>query len=639
MRKLLTIFVLIYKSLKRWLFPGSIKKRPRRYISARMGVERFFEKLEKEEIRYSVLRWYDDLPYVAPGEDIDILVHDDDIDKLDACLNGTKRNGTPCDIYTCGGLPGTNHRTVSYFPVTNAFDLIEHRKITEKGIAVPSPEYAFYSMAYHVVYHKGYESSLPTTLNDSLVGSPCDHDYIQVLNGLAHKAEISLPYISLEKLDDFLDSHGWRPQNDTLKKLSKRNEWIQDRFFSKVEKIPEELWGMTVYIIREEGLQYLDVIRKTLWDDGFEILHEGPIEGQIFDEAKLKIRGANWNKGPFPFSGGDPRFAIIVFDCFPMKPDKTLKEQHPGISNGRILKTKINIRNKINEMRPSEIHCNVMHSADSAVEAMEYAKVVFPDLDWKPLIEKCRDIVTEFHSPYPVLEDLSQKSRRSKIELIDFHGEKAVCKTYRPGREIFLQREIKARELDSDNKFTTRILESGKNYFIQEYIPDDQRILYTGKPLFAQKSLYPVWLLRNLAECILFYRKQGYELIDFTPGNILICSDKTIKIIDFEFLYKANKELASLDGNYAWFFPPLSFAGDLPSHLVKRKIDPYKRRWERYFGISRRSAIKVLKMPLSLLKIEQFFYVLYKSLRNIGKEVYYLPRNSIRKLKKYYYGR
>ena len=51
----------------------------RRYIHPKLGVEGFFKELKKNDISYCVLRWFETLPLVEEGEDIDILVADKDI--------------------------------------------------------------------------------------------------------------------------------------------------------------------------------------------------------------------------------------------------------------------------------------------------------------------------------------------------------------------------------------------------------------------------------------------------------------------------------------------------------------------------------------------------------------------------------
>ncbi|MET0429416.1 MAG: hypothetical protein ABW026_13070, partial [Microvirga sp.] len=82
---------------------------PRRYVPASLGVEGFLRALRDRGTRYVVLRWFEALPRVEPGEDIDILVADADLAGL-ADLLDDEDGIIPCDIYTATGMPGTAYR-------------------------------------------------------------------------------------------------------------------------------------------------------------------------------------------------------------------------------------------------------------------------------------------------------------------------------------------------------------------------------------------------------------------------------------------------------------------------------------------------------------------------------------------------
>ncbi len=58
------------------------KDRVRRYLRPGLDLDGFFDELERLGIRYAVLRWFDSLPAVEPGEDVDVLVADEDLPRL-----------------------------------------------------------------------------------------------------------------------------------------------------------------------------------------------------------------------------------------------------------------------------------------------------------------------------------------------------------------------------------------------------------------------------------------------------------------------------------------------------------------------------------------------------------------------------
>src|SRR5262245_36885008 len=53
-----------------------------RYIDPVFGIEEFCSILNQRGVRYTILRWFEDLPHLAKGDDIDMLVHDDDLPKI-----------------------------------------------------------------------------------------------------------------------------------------------------------------------------------------------------------------------------------------------------------------------------------------------------------------------------------------------------------------------------------------------------------------------------------------------------------------------------------------------------------------------------------------------------------------------------
>jgi len=197
----------------------------RRYIPAALGVEGFFRELRKRETHYAVLRWFDSLPHLDPGEDIDMLVADAD---LASVADLFARDGIPCDLYSVSGLPGSSQRGMPYFPPEAAERLLS-RAVELQGLyRVPCPEDYFLSLAYHAVYHKGVRSGLPTSISGLAPVSNPEHDYSGVLRTLA--AGLGLPVaIDMESLDEHLGVSGWSPTPSMLKAIALRNAWAAAR--------------------------------------------------------------------------------------------------------------------------------------------------------------------------------------------------------------------------------------------------------------------------------------------------------------------------------------------------------------------------------------------------------------------------
>lgn len=203
----------------------------RRYISDGISVSDFLEELHVKKVNYVVLRWYESLPEVAPGEDIDILVADEDVSKLKPLLKGKKGRHQPVDLYSVSGLPGSAYNRLPYYQPEIAKDILNRSVIWSGLCRVPSPRDAFLSMAYHVVYHKGHSSGVPASgFEVSSNEGHGDHDYVSVLLEKAGNAGIQLELndINLARLDELLGEAGWRPSIETLTKLSVRNLWLSE---------------------------------------------------------------------------------------------------------------------------------------------------------------------------------------------------------------------------------------------------------------------------------------------------------------------------------------------------------------------------------------------------------------------------
>ena len=72
--------------------------RVRNFIPHRLGIRGFFEHLRTDGHRHAVLRWFESLPHVAAGEDLDLLVDDASVGQR-ARLAG--RTDLACSPSTC----------------------------------------------------------------------------------------------------------------------------------------------------------------------------------------------------------------------------------------------------------------------------------------------------------------------------------------------------------------------------------------------------------------------------------------------------------------------------------------------------------------------------------------------------------
>jgi hypothetical protein len=201
---------------------GFLGSRHKWFIRPELTVLDFFDTLRQREACYVVLRWWEDLPYVEPGHDIDILVADEHISHIEDLLTHWPI-GQRCDIYSATGSLGFSYRPranlqnagdeVPFLPPHLAEQVLHRGHLYKDLVRVPSEQDHFFCLAYHATYVKR-----------SLQGS---HDYARALSDLALSLGITLPQpITLQALDDFLAAHGWRPPPFMLAQLSRRRAWI-----------------------------------------------------------------------------------------------------------------------------------------------------------------------------------------------------------------------------------------------------------------------------------------------------------------------------------------------------------------------------------------------------------------------------
>jgi hypothetical protein len=349
----------------------------RRFIPHAIGVRGFFERLSAGNCRYAVLRWFDDLPKISAGEDLDLLVDDAELEVVRELLDSGP-GIQAVDVYSVSGLPGADFRGMPYFPPYLADELLERVKIHRGLFRVPAAREHFLSLAYHALYHKGAASGLPSNTQGKKLKARADHDYSRILSQLAQQLGLVAP-VTLTDLDKYLDSQGWRPPHDMLIRLSRRNKWVRT-LLDGSGHARNDLDPLAVFLVRKEALRRGGVERakQLLVQHGFSI-----VTTRTFDETSAamiarSIRGGNWGRGPWPVSGGPPAAAIVVHDPSPLAVSRKYRKKFPFVANARLF-CKERIREAFNEGLPEEQHCNVIHSSDNGRETMDYLRIIMPD--------------------------------------------------------------------------------------------------------------------------------------------------------------------------------------------------------------------------------------------------------------------
>lgn len=361
-----------------WLLEGAgrVKERARLYLSPELGTQAFFAALARRGVRYAVLRWFDDLPRVAPGSDVDLLVHDEDRPALVEAL-GTGTGTIPIDAYCVWGSQGGAYRGACYLPSALGARLLERAADNGRGVRVPCPEDAFLSLAFHALYHKGEASGLSSRTPGVRPRAP-KHDFASVLAERARALGIAHDDWSLEGVDALLEARGWKPPRDTLRKWARRNAWIRRRWFAGGARA--ERAGVAVFVVRRRALEQglLARVASAVERHGFEVLETHALAPETAARLAERTRGGNWARGDFPADGGPPAAVLVAWDPAPTRLRRRYRQRYPDMDNGRIV-CKRAIREELNAALPEAERSNFLHSSDNAEEAWEYVRHALPE--------------------------------------------------------------------------------------------------------------------------------------------------------------------------------------------------------------------------------------------------------------------
>ena len=186
----------------------------RRYLRPGVTVDEFLGRLTEFGVRYAVLRWFETLPHVEAGEDMDMLVADQDLPVAESLLTPYRRlrSAQKVDLYTAGGLPRTTWGGVPYFSPELAARVLNGAVLLRGRYKVPSPVDHLNSLAFHAVYHKGAASGLP---QDEPAGSPVRGRIGPALERLSRESLPGLE-LTLSALELHVAREGLAPSAEAL---------------------------------------------------------------------------------------------------------------------------------------------------------------------------------------------------------------------------------------------------------------------------------------------------------------------------------------------------------------------------------------------------------------------------------------
>ncbi|QJW35978.1 hypothetical protein [Cellulosimicrobium protaetiae] len=546
---------------------------PRTYFSPVWGPAGLAERLKEAGLRYAVLRWFETLPDIAPGEDLDVLVADDDTDALRALLE-SEPGVLPVDLYSASGLDHSDFQGAAYYPPPLATGLLDRAVVHTSGFLVPAPEDHLRSLAYHAVYHKGPSSGFPSVLLGRTDPDP-EHDYPAEVARLAAPLGASTMR-TLEDVDDYLAAVGWRPPLDALRRFAPSNPWIEAALGTSTG-VPREDSELTVFLVRRRTLATLptaDVLDE-LEHVGFDVVEVIELDDEARARTARSLRGGNWGQGPFPVSGGDPVVVVAALHHDPDPPGPDLQGRYPHLTNAEVVVAKQRVRRAIEARTDGDGAFNPIHSSDNEEEAWEYLEVAVPDA-----VERIRADVderrAELRTDVSVLRTLS-RGRRARVEIVAGSDGPVVRKTFARGFLRFMEREVWAmRELSGLVDAVPPVLDSGPNWFTCPFYDDVLGPLDTPR----SPRLVPLPVLRQMVVVLRRLHELGYDLVDAKPQNFVVDRALGLRIVDFEFMYRYEGDPPPLERSATFVDVAPGFAPDRPVGDMS-----YDKRWLPYTGM------------------------------------------------------
>ena len=319
---------------------------------------------EIEDIKYVLLRGAEEIANGDHLGDIDLLVAQSDLAELKARFQ--KKVGTyPVDIYSEDGQNGHAYKGVPYFTIPLARKLLKYAEINSSGIRLPTGEWAYTALCYHLLFHGKIRT--PSDQNEKLRPKSFTREkYYHELVKSVKAAGLPLP-ASIHDLEKHLKAGGFMPSLDMIGFYSNKNSFLKDRYFGN----PSVRMGLVTFFVRDFGqcAELNDMLRLRL-SENFEILSEGAVDQFNRDTVIRGVRGGNWIDEAAPGNIAEPVYWFVCWDPNPVAPSAKTRRKHPRVDNENIrlkdqLRRDLGRNGAIRSLR-------VIHSSDNSMEAIDH---------------------------------------------------------------------------------------------------------------------------------------------------------------------------------------------------------------------------------------------------------------------------
>lgn len=342
----------------------------------------FFSYMDDSGYAYVVMRNFRQFAHFFPAygskEDIDVILEDVSVEHvLQKYQNIPRRKGVKFDIHSISDRKETNFRNHLYFPLVLGENMLQRRIKWRDRFYVPCPEDHFYSLLYHVAYHKAESSGFDFKDPSGGINSK----YYQELQESGEQIGIQTDYTLIDAHRLLLNQGYSIDKKILISYLQKEHECNRKSYFFSwlCNQLPGE---MNLFVIRNTAVTHnkhteIIYIIKNL----YKILAIKAVPWIVRRRMAKHMRGGKWRRG------GKPFIAIVVFDP---EPQPVLNEDikiHPFIFNSKQFFKRSYRENFIQSTSagPKE---NPIHSTDNEAEAIAHLLLFFTEEEQKIIFSR-----------------------------------------------------------------------------------------------------------------------------------------------------------------------------------------------------------------------------------------------------------
>ncbi|MEX0686707.1 MAG: RIO1 family regulatory kinase/ATPase [Balneolales bacterium] len=393
--------------------------------------------------------------------------------------------------------------------------------------------------------------------------------------------------------------------------------------------------GLTTFIfdmkVVESGA--ITFLNDFFFDHGFDIIYHNYLDAVQKQKYLDLVERKNWNTDI-----SNPGYILTVLDLNPLKPNKKTLEYYPQLDNAHIFfkdwafqKMDIFTSNQQKKgtgikgyfqrytarmegyYKPFIQGQDIIDSTLNSAEAWQIIDHVIPEM--KPYLE--HQIVSRhkaYKPPFPIIKVLSGRGKNARVDLIDYKGKKAVCKTFRIGREEAFIKELKGLQLSAKIQEIPKPYASGENWVVMEY--------HEMAMDLEAFTFIPIKLAEKIFATLKKLFNEGFAHLDFNKNNIIVTEDESVYIIDFEDLHKYNKQPGSFKDSYD--ISGVINDGDIPS----RPPRTYNY-WYPLIGLKFDS---LMNDSFYLKSLKRILYIMSSFIKNPLRDYLVQTKSSIKKL-------